>query len=133
MCSWMQGRDFCGRRFNSSEELMAHLRSHTASMAAATSSLEQQQVSATVTTMAPSSGGPSVSSALAMLQAQAQAMRADTSPASSSASSSSSPPALSAGPLDPRYHPYGRYPPHLSPAFLSSLYASPRPILPVLP
>merc|ERR1719319_1937758 len=25
MCSWMQGRDFCGRRFNSSEELMAHL------------------------------------------------------------------------------------------------------------
>jgi hypothetical protein len=59
------------------------------------------------------------------------------SPAStgSSSSSSGSPPSMVGA--DPRYHPYSRLPPpppsHLSPAFLSSLYASPRPILPVLP
>ena len=131
MCSWMQGRDFCGRRFNSSEELMAHLRSHTTAMGP-TSSSTQEQFSAAATTLtttiANSSHSPPVSSsALAMLQAQAQAMRA-ASPSSST--SSGSPPALS----DPRYHPYSRLPPpHLSPAFLSSLYASPRPLMPVLP
>jgi hypothetical protein len=28
-CSWMTGNEFCGKRFNSSEELLQHLRTHT--------------------------------------------------------------------------------------------------------
>lgn len=29
VCNWMMGNDYCGKRFNSSEELLQHLRSHT--------------------------------------------------------------------------------------------------------
>jgi len=126
MCSWMQGRDFCGRRFNSSEELMSHLRTHTANMGDAPPSL------------------PPPTSALALLQAQAAQLRGQISPPTSSAPSSLSMPPTS----DPRYHPYlGRpsfaipstlsgspLPPHLtmSNPMLASLYGSPRQ-LPVLP
>ncbi|KAK9504858.1 hypothetical protein O3M35_009036 [Rhynocoris fuscipes] len=30
ICSWITGGTFCGKRFNTSEELLTHLRSHTA-------------------------------------------------------------------------------------------------------
>merc|ERR1719186_1810714 len=91
MCSWMQGRDFCGRRFNSSEELMSHLRTHTASMR-----LEDF----------PPSLPPSTTSALALLQAQAAQLRGHVSPPSTMTSS------MSPSASDPRYHPYG--PPSLA-------------------
>lgn len=29
VCNWMMGNDYCGKRFNSSEELLQHLRTHT--------------------------------------------------------------------------------------------------------
>lgn len=29
VCNWMMGSDYCGKRFNSSEELLQHLRTHT--------------------------------------------------------------------------------------------------------
>ncbi|KAK6171430.1 hypothetical protein SNE40_019622 [Patella caerulea] len=32
VCNWVAGHDYCGKRFNSSEELMQHLRSHTSSI-----------------------------------------------------------------------------------------------------
>jgi len=129
MCSWMQGRDFCGRRFNSSEELMSHLRTHTANMGDAPPSLPQPPTSA-----------------LALLQAQAAQLRGQISPPTTSTqvNSLSMPPSAS----DPRFHPYGRpamavppstmsgspLPPHLtmSNPMLASLYGSPRQ-LPVLP
>lgn len=31
VCNWMMGSDYCGKRFNSSEELLQHLRTHTSS------------------------------------------------------------------------------------------------------
>lgn len=37
MCSWMVGNDYCGKRFNSSEELLQHLRTHTSGGEAALS------------------------------------------------------------------------------------------------
>lgn len=128
MCSWMQGRDFCGRRFNSSEELMSHLRTHTANMGDAPPSLPQPPTSA-----------------LALLQAQAAQLRGQISPPTSTTQSSlPMPPAAS----DPRYHPYysrpsfavpstmsgSPLPPHLTMTnpMLASLYGSPRQ-LPVLP
>ena len=126
MCSWMQGRDYCGRRFNSSEELMSHLRTHTANMGD--------------TAPAPSSSpapppAPAPSSALALLQAQAAQLRGPVSPGQSAPPppSSLSPPSIP----DPRLYPYLRpglpQAPHpsLSPV-LASLYGAPRQ-LPVLP
>ncbi|CAB4055916.1 unnamed protein product [Lepeophtheirus salmonis] len=90
-CNWMQGTDFCGRRFNTSDELMTHLRSHTnlggesssppppqqhfppvsvpSSSDATLAALQAAQLNALT---AVSSGGPS--SALAALQAQAAQM-----------------------------------------------------------
>ena len=116
MCSWMQGRDFCGRRFNSSEELMSHLRTHTANMGD------------TAPPVSAAAGSPS--SALALLQAQAAQLRSQSSPAPAS---TVSPPSLSSP--DPRLHPYLR-PPGLTPPtapphpalnpMLASLYGSPR-------
>jgi len=130
MCSWMQGpqgRDgFCGRRFNTSEELMSHLRSHTANMGT-----EPSPPPASISSVIPPP-----SSALAMLQAQAAQLRSQVSPPSSSSSSSSE---------SSRYHPYARPgglslpsgipgSPALPPSpMLASLYGSPRPIMPVLP
>ena len=31
VCNWMSGSDYCGKRFNTSEELLQHLRTHTSS------------------------------------------------------------------------------------------------------
>lgn len=110
-CNWVQGGSFCGRRFNSSEELMSHLRTHTANMG--------------------DSGGSGHSSALALLQAQAAQLRGQGSPTPPATSPQALPPTP-----DPRYNPYIR--PGFSPAsasippMLASLYGSPRQ-LPVLP
>ncbi|GFO38960.1 Zinc finger protein noc [Plakobranchus ocellatus] len=32
VCNWVAGSDYCGKRFNSSEELLQHLRTHTSSL-----------------------------------------------------------------------------------------------------
>lgn len=138
MCSWMQGRDFCGRRFNSSEELMSHLRSHTANMGADLS--------------APPTTAPPPASALAMLQAQAAQLRSQASPPRTSPATPTTDPRFhpygrtspTTPTTDPRFNPYGRpgglnlpagYPGSPLPPnpMLASLYGSPRPILPVLP
>merc|ERR1719278_2566956 len=29
ICNWMNGRDYCGKRFTSAEELLVHLKTHT--------------------------------------------------------------------------------------------------------
>ncbi|ESP03816.1 hypothetical protein LOTGIDRAFT_211956 [Lottia gigantea] len=38
ICNWVAGHDYCGKRFNSSEELMQHLRSHTSTLSASVAS-----------------------------------------------------------------------------------------------
>lgn len=35
VCNWVQGNEYCGKRFSSSEELLQHLRSHTSTAEAA--------------------------------------------------------------------------------------------------
>ena len=139
-CNWVQGGNFCGRRFNSSEELMAHLRTHTANMgdsgpasglAGLTPGLAPSLPPSLATSLA-SGLTSSPSSALALLQAQAAQLRGQSSP---------TPPATSpqslAPPPDPRYNPYLRpaLPQHQQNSIhpmLASLYGSPRQ-LPVLP
>ena len=153
MCSWMQGRDFCGRRFNTSEDLMSHLRSHTAQLAEATPppqvSASAPSPSAQAGLAMPPSSLAMPPSALALLQAQAAHLRGAAGGATSPRRStpSASPPVA-----DSRYHPYARpsLPPHLSSPLpphlanaqpfpyslgspLHQLYGGPRPILPVLP
>ena len=127
MCSWMQGRDFCGRRFNSSEELMSHLRTHTANMG-------DTPPTSHAPPSAPSPASAPPTSALALLQAQAAQLRGQLSPNQAPASTVS-PPSL---PTDPRLHPYlrpGLTPPNpasLNP-MLASLYGGSPRQLPVLP
>ena len=29
ICNWMAGRDYCGKRYTSAEELLVHLKTHT--------------------------------------------------------------------------------------------------------
>merc|ERR1711962_750940 len=29
ICNWMNGRDYCGKRYTSAEELLVHLKTHT--------------------------------------------------------------------------------------------------------
>merc|ERR1719340_132892 len=110
LCSWMQGRDFCGRRFNSSEELMSHLRSHTANMGEG------------APPAAPGPAGaappPPQTPALALLQAQAAQMRSHISPPSTS---SPTPPSSSPSSLPPQLQlpsSSPSLPPHLHPPIL---------------
>lgn len=39
ICNWMNGRDYCGKRFTSAEELLIHLKTHTNSSVSETSFL----------------------------------------------------------------------------------------------
>lgn len=104
LCSWMQGRDFCGRRFNSSEELMSHLRSHTANMGEG----------------GGQAGGAPQTPALALLQAQAAQMRSHqqqqvSPPNTSSPTPPSSSPSLSLPPHLQLPTSSPSLPPHLLP------------------
>ena len=73
-CNWMSGPDFCGRRFSTSEDLMSHLRTHTAA-STATSSTSPPAVTAALAqalmSTAPMVTSTTPTSALAALQAQA--------------------------------------------------------------
>ena len=77
VCNWMSGADFCGRRFSTSEDLMSHLRTHTASAAStsAPASTAHPAVTAALAqalmTTAPMVTSTTTTSALAALQAQA--------------------------------------------------------------
>ena len=108
ICNWMNGGEFCGKRFPSGEELMSHLRLHTSSSTANASStstvsksssptstdsslsaLQAAQIQALYPHLSPSSGN-SGTSALAALQMQAaRAASARKSPSSLTPSSSS--------------------------------------------
>lgn len=76
VCSWVSNNEvFCGKRFNSSEELMSHLRTHTVSASAASttptsSSLAALQAQAAMMSSVVSTAA-ATTSALAALQAQA--------------------------------------------------------------
>ncbi|TRY63301.1 hypothetical protein TCAL_17434 [Tigriopus californicus] len=94
VCNWVQGAEYCGRRFSNSEDLMGHLRSHTSGAAASASSnatLAMLQAAQAQALMPPN---PHVStSALAMLQAQASKVAACITKTSSASE---------------RHHPYSR-------------------------
>ena len=155
ICNWMSSGEFCGKRFNSSEDLMTHLRTHTSSsttvpaptsisaVASASSASLASLQAAQTQAMAhlPMAGG--TSSALAALQAQAakMAMASTASAASMTHTPATTSPDLATA-AAARYHqvmglarPPMVPPPHLSavppfPPHLASLY--PYSSLPVL-
>lgn len=102
VCNWVQGADYCGRRFSNSEDLMGHLRSHTSNAVSASSNATLAMLQAAqAQALMPSSHVNT--SALAMLQAQASKVAACTpttslppSPVTKTSSSSE------------RHHPYSR-------------------------
>merc|ERR1719266_3078359 len=51
VCNWMSNGEFCGRRFNSSEDLMGHLRTHTSTSSSALSTTTSTST-ATASTLA---------------------------------------------------------------------------------
>jgi hypothetical protein len=79
VCNWMSGADFCGRRFSTSEDLMSHLRTHTASAASTSAPAPASTTHPAVTaalaqalmSTAPMVTSTTTTSALAALQAQA--------------------------------------------------------------
>lgn len=58
ICSWVSGDSYCGKRFNASEELFAHLRTHTGNLndpAAVAAALAQSQTQSLLSTLFPPS------------------------------------------------------------------------------
>ncbi|XP_034939417.1 zinc finger protein Noc [Chelonus insularis] len=97
ICNWIAGETYCGKRFNTSEELLQHLRSHT-------SLTGGDHASAALL------GGPH-SHPHPLLSPSAALHRAATS---------GSYPAPPLSPLSARYHPYGKPPTGPLPASLSA-------------
>lgn len=143
VCNWMAGGEFCGRRFDSSEDLMGHLRTHTAAastapvtptstVATSLAAFQAAQAALISSTVAPVMSTSTSASALAALQAQAAKMAA--SPSSSSGVSTDLAAAAAA-----RYHaalvtrpglppppPMPALPPHLASLYgLSNPYSMP--------
>ncbi|KAK6171431.1 hypothetical protein SNE40_019623 [Patella caerulea] len=89
VCNWVSGHDYCGKRFNSSEELMQHLRSHTSSIESGL----------------PAGYGLGLSSALSAASASL-AHLGGSAPISPNALRRAYPTSLSPGLMASRYHPY---------------------------
>lgn len=92
VCNWIAGDNYCGKRFTTSDDLLQHLRSHTASLAdpaAAAAALAQSQQQAVMHPLG-SMFNPSAAAAFHRAYAQPQ-----LSPLSTAAAAS-------------RYHPYGK-------------------------
>lgn len=100
ICNWTIGDNFCGKRFNSPEELNQHLRNHSNDHAAAAAAASAALL-----------GGPHQHS---LLSPSAALHRA--------AAAGGSYPAPALSPLSARYHPYGKPP---TGPFPASLAASP--------
>ena len=98
VCNWMSGADFCGRRFSTSEDLMSHLRTHTASAASTSAPAPASTAHPAVTaalaqalmSTAPMVTSTSTTSALAALQAQA--VKLATAPSRSPVATPTAPP-----------------------------------------
>jgi len=65
ICNWMNGRDYCGKRFTSAEELLVHLKTHT-NLSASDSSLLNPYAASLLGIRAPSASGPMLPSALSL-------------------------------------------------------------------
>lgn len=92
ICNWIAGDNYCGKRFTTSDDLLQHLRSHTASLAdpaAAAAALAQSQQQAVMHPLG-SMFNPSAAAAFHRAYAQPQ-----LSPISAAAAAA-------------RYHPYGK-------------------------
>lgn len=95
VCNWIAGDNYCGKRFTTSDDLLQHLRSHTASLAdpaAAAAALAQSQQQAV---MHPLGSMFNPSAAAAFHRAYAQPQLSPLSAAAAAAAAS-------------RYHPYGK-------------------------
>lgn len=101
VCNWIAGETYCGKRFNTSEELLQHLRSHTSLASGGGSAADHATTAALIGTQHP------------LLSPSAALHRA---------AAGASYPAPSLSPLSSRYHPYGKPPTGPLPA---SLAASP--------
>ena len=141
VCNWMSSGEFCGKRFNSSEDLMTHLRTHTSttptSMPSVTSAPSLAALQA-AQTQAMASSLPGGSSALAALHAQAAKMASTAATAAVTHTTTSSDLAAAAA---ARYHAMNlTRPPMIPPSIpalpphLASLYGlgNPYSSLPVL-
>lgn len=83
VCNWVNGGDFCGKKFSSSEDLMNHLRTHTSSSASATaSSLASSKSSKPLSKPSLSPPADPALAALQAAQAQAAALYSSSQPAS---------------------------------------------------
>lgn len=78
ICNWMNGRDYCGKRFTSAEELLVHLKTHTNLSASDTGLLSGSPTSAAYASLLGASaaslmgrgaGGPVLPSSLGALGA----------------------------------------------------------------
>ena len=84
-CSWIAGDTYCGKRFNGSEELLQHLRTHTNLVAG---------------------GDPATSAALLAQHTHQHPLLSPSAALHRAAGGAYPAPALS--PLSARYHPYGK-------------------------
>lgn len=65
ICNWMNGRDYCGKRFTSAEELLVHLKTHT-NLSASDSSLLNPYTASLLGIRSPAASGPMLPSALSL-------------------------------------------------------------------
>jgi len=99
VCNWMNGSDFCGRRFSTSDDLMSHLRSHTAAAAGGAPSAPASL---------PSPADTLAALQAAQLQALYPALGSQSALAALQARAASAAGSLSPNSAASRYHPYAR-------------------------
>jgi len=121
ICNWMNGREgYCGKRHNSAEELLQHLRTHT-NLSTSDSAMYSASAHANLMQRGYGSALSSMSPAASRFHPYAAAAAA----AAAAAKTSALPSSLSAlGVPPPPAMPHGLPPSLYSPAAASSLYAS---------
>ena len=126
VCNWIVADTYCGKRFNSSDELLQHLRTHTSVPSSSSPSTTTSSV-ASSTTMTTASSSP----ATTFTDSSSPSVTTSQSAAAAAAAAAASYRNFLNSPLSPlRYHPYAgkptNLPPpsHLPPPSLSSPYSA---------
>lgn len=139
ICNWIVGDTYCGKRFNGSDELLQHLRTHTSvPSSSTTSTTPSSATSSTITTASNSSTAvyadnhsPSITTSSHMSTTTAPHPLLSTSTPAAAAAAAASYRNFFNSPLSPlRFHPYAGKPtglpppPHLPPPALSSPFSA---------